>query len=403
LDEKGDCLVRMINLNFENNNISKANGYKYLVSGAIALVFLDLLLLTKLNALRLYPLFPANFYFSYSVIAIYASIAFLYLVGQKRVSYLFAAYLLLIFYMVVAGFFYGNKNTILDFRYWALGVFCTYLFTRPPIIEGILTLNNKSLNFVLFTEFLLALTFYIFPGLLGFSGYGMGVPAYLFAYYMARSHYLMALLAFTLTFIQGKRGFIVAASALLLLSFYVKNKPLFLSALALALIIVAVIGGDSIAQYIFNMLRVDYNSSVTMSELVEKASLGRVNEYVGTLDLMDGFKWLTGLGLGFEFERLAYNMEFRGMSGYTHTTPYNFYLNAGLLGMVFFIFFSWKSFSKSMAIGKAYGKYEPLYISVIAFTSCFFSFWSAVSPWFWVFLSIGVGPVSSFALRGQKR
>ena len=45
---------------------------------------------------------------------------------------------------------------------------------------------------------------------------------------------------------------------------------------------------------------------------------------------------------------------------------------------------------------------EPLYISIIAFVSSFFSFWSAVSPWFWVFIAFGIVPTYVYGSLGRQ-
>ena len=62
------------------------NIYRLLAFCAVALVLLDLLVITKLNVVRLYPLFPANFYFSYGSIIPYALMAFIMMVASWRIA-----------------------------------------------------------------------------------------------------------------------------------------------------------------------------------------------------------------------------------------------------------------------------------------------------------------------------
>lgn len=320
----------------------------------------------------------------------YASLAGLMVLTSQKITLRPLIYAGLIVYSISIGLLYQNKNIVPDIRYWSLGLVCSYLFTMPVVIREIVNIKNYLLNAVLVTEVLLAISLYMFPGLLGFPGYGLGVPAYLFAYYLARANYYLATVAFVLTVLQAKRGFILAVTILLLVYLYAKNKRLFMWAFFIAFAWGLVFIDDFQELHSFLALfRLDLNISGEFADFAQSASLGRVNEFLETFSLIEGGQWFTGLGIGYEFERIAYNGEFRGLTGYTHSTPYNFYITGGLLGIAFFVVCSLKSFSRSISVGREYKKYEPLYISIIAFVSCFFSFWSAVSPWFWVFMAFG--------------
>lgn len=381
-------------------SISQLFVYKLVVSCSFSLMFLDLFLVTKLNIVRLYPLFPANFYFSYGMIFAYALLALLMLTSAKKLSVRSVVYVAFIVYSISVGLFYENINLVSDIRYWGLGLVCSYLFTVPGVIGAIINVRSYVLDIILATEALVAILLYVFPSLLGFPGYGLGVPAYLFAFYLARSKYIFAAIAFVLTALQEKRGFVAAVVILFLIFLYCKFRKYFLWSVSIGIAWVLIFGVDiKDFQPVLKVFRFDIDLAGDIGVLVRSASPGRFNEFEWTLKLFDEAKWFTGLGVGFEFERIAFNGEFRGMTGYTHVTPYNFYLVGGVFGLSLFLTWSTKSFLKSISFSRNYKRFEPLYISVIAFVSCWFSFWSAVSPWFWLFISFGVTSMNMCTYR----
>jgi hypothetical protein len=152
----------------------------------------------------------------------------------------------------------------------------------------------------------------------------------------------------------------------------------------------------------FGPIMVDLVDKGDIIGIAQFLSHGRVYELLDSYKLFEGIKWITGLGVGFEFERFAFNGNSKGMTGYVHSTPFNYYLVGGVLGLAFIAISIWRSFFNGLRVARVFGRYEPLFISVIAFCSCFFSFWSAVSPWFWIFIAFGITSTNSIIYNNDN-
>ncbi len=354
----------------------------------IVMVFLDLLLLTKLNVIRLYPLFPANFYFSYGSIFVYASISFLMLIASNYTSRMSVLYVFFVIYAFLIGIWHENPNALADVRYWLLGIFCLHLFSKPAVMQAIINFPNWLLHIVLATEVMVAMLLIAVPGMLGFVGYGMGVPAYLTAFYLARDKYMFAAVSILLTFIQNKRGYSLAVLCLVLVYLFKKSRLLFLTVLAFTIAFIFIWLDIENLFLVMKYLRTEQLFDSDILDTLIMLSGGRFAEIENTLLLFEGPDWLTGLGLGFEFDRMRWSEEIV-VAGYTHITPYNFYLTGGVIGILLMGTCCYLSFRNSLRVKREHNVSEPLYISVVALVACFFSFWSAVSPLFWLFIAFG--------------
>ncbi len=360
---------------------------------AIAWILFDHAILAGLNIVRLAGVAPLNVYISYVTISLFFLLSIYVFSITKNFPNSFIFYLLIIFSAIFFGFFNLNKNIFIDLRFYIMGFFALYIFSRPVVIGYVIEIPNKFLDVVLIANTGILVFIELFLKNFSGVGYGLGTPAYLLAFYYSRGCWVRSAICLALLFHQQKRGFFVAVAAMIILSYLLKKRRsgvwfTAITCIILALVTMIAFNPDFLVRWgetdLAFRLGLDefLAGDLTKTDLLE----ARFEEYVRTLELFSGVDWFFGQGLGFEFTRVKWSGDLV-TDGYTHTSIYNYYLVAGVPGVSIMLFLMVRAVLRWRRLYLQTGKAEMLNLALVAFVASCFSFWSAVEPLFWVALA----------------
>lgn len=364
-----------------------------LISRQVSLIICIFLgILTFANFGRLLDIAPINVYLVYALIGCLFTLA----IYAFRTSYRFRKnwryYFLFLVCCSFLGFYNENPNVFVDLRFYALGLVVLIVASEPKVVFGVMNIKNRTLDIILGLNIGAALIFEVMLKGLIYAGYGLGVPAYLFAFYMARGEKLRAAVSFALVIHQQKRSFILASLILLFVVPAIKRRywPVYLSLLLFGLFVFtnySLIGLADLEGVSSFADRISTLNPFSTRYDIEIAGAGRKAELDAALGGMAGADWVLGNGLGFEFTRYKLWKDVFITDGYTHISAFNFYLIGGIAGAILISAVMLRSVIGWRKFYSTTGRSEFLYISLLAYTASFFSFLAAVDPLFWFSMS----------------